>query len=84
MCSSLMSVLVNGSPSKDFKDGRGLKQGDPLSPFLFVIINEGLKGMVRKALEIHELSAFNIEGRCELSILQFADDALLISNGDWQ
>ncbi|XP_058765377.1 uncharacterized protein LOC131638848 [Vicia villosa] len=49
-------------------------------------LGEGLDkvGMVRKAIEVHELTAFNIEGRCEVSILQFADDTLLIGNGDWQ
>lgn len=36
--SSQMSILVNGSPMKDFEVGKGLRQGDPLSSFLFVII----------------------------------------------
>ncbi|XP_058751132.1 uncharacterized protein LOC131624182 [Vicia villosa] len=40
--------------------------------------------MVRKAIEVQELTAFNIEGRCDVSILQLFDDMLLIGNSDWQ
>lgn len=42
--SSTISVLINGSPMKDFLVGRGLGQGDSLSPFLFAIATEGLAG----------------------------------------
>jgi hypothetical protein len=47
-----MSIMVNGSPTDDFKVGRGLRQGDPLSPFLFLIVVEGLAGMMHKSIDI--------------------------------
>jgi hypothetical protein len=50
MFESSMSILVNGSPTNDFKVGKGLRQGDPLSPFLFLIVAEGLAGMMKLAV----------------------------------
>ncbi|GKV15237.1 hypothetical protein SLEP1_g26035 [Rubroshorea leprosula] len=44
-----ISILINGSPTKEFSVGKGLRQGDPLSPLLFLLVGEGLCGMVRKA-----------------------------------
>lgn len=40
--SSTMSVLVNGSPTKEFIYERGLRQGDRLAPFLFLSLSIGI------------------------------------------
>ncbi|XP_058751483.1 uncharacterized protein LOC131624543 [Vicia villosa] len=81
---SNMSVLANGSPTKEFKVSRGLRQGDPLSPFLFVLVAEGLTGLVRKSIEVGEFQSFNINGSCPVYILQFADDTLIVGEGNWK
>ncbi|XP_058775751.1 uncharacterized protein LOC131650025 [Vicia villosa] len=81
---SSMSVLVNGSPTKEFEVFRGLRQGDPLSPFLYVIAAEGLSGLVRRSMALGEFASFKIRGDCSVDILQFADDTLLVGEGSWK
>jgi hypothetical protein len=48
---SSMSVLVNGSPTRDFVVGKGLRQGDSLSPFLFLLVDEGLLRMMKRVMD---------------------------------
>ncbi|GJR33682.1 putative RNA-directed DNA polymerase, eukaryota, reverse transcriptase zinc-binding domain protein [Tanacetum coccineum] len=69
------SVLVNGSPTKEFKIEKGLRQGDPLSPFLFILVVEALNVVFLEA------RYKNIFHGVDVSHLQFADDALII--GQW-
>ena len=70
---------VNGSPTEKFKPSRGLRQGDPLAPFLFIVVAEGLAGLVRQVNKANLLSGVKFgRGEGELSILQFADDTLFL------
>ncbi|GKV52656.1 hypothetical protein SLEP1_g59229 [Rubroshorea leprosula] len=69
-----ISILVNGSPTREFEVGKGLRQGDPLSPFLFLMIGEGLQGLVQKAVTEGMLHGIVIgKNGLNVSLLQFAD-----------
>ena len=71
------SVMINGKVSNWFKIGRGCRQGDPISPYLFLICAEVLAHLIRqnnniKGFKMHET---------EIKISQFADDTSLFLDG---
>jgi hypothetical protein len=70
------SVLVNGTPSGFFSSSRGLRQGDPLSPLLFVFVMEALGRMLSAAVSGGLLDGFSV-GNAAFSHLLFADDTLI-------
>lgn len=79
VCGGSMSILVNGSPTEEISIHRGLKQGDPLSPFLFLLVAEGFSGLMRKAREINLVEGFQIGANSlEVTHLQYAEDTLCI------
>lgn len=77
------SVLFNGSPSNVFKMGRGLRQGDPLSPFLFLAIAEGLSRMISVACKNGKFNPVKVgKEELEVSHLQFADDSIIFGDAN--
>lgn len=75
-----MFVLVNGSPTNEFKMEKGIRQGDLLAPFLFLVVAEGLNGLLRQAVLSQNFWPCKVgrgEG-VEVALLQFADDALFL------
>jgi len=77
MESASVSILVNGNPTDEFKSMRGFRKGDPLVPFLFIIVVEGLVGLVRKAGKAKMLSGMKVgRNAIEFCMLRFADDTL--------
>eukprot|EP00253_Pinus_taeda_P002560 PITA_02560 len=75
--SSHLSILVNGFPSRPFKPSRGIRQGDPLSPFLFVIMAEGLGRHIKQALLSQRLKGISLYHTPASSHQQFVDDTML-------
>nr|GEV25873.1 reverse transcriptase domain, reverse transcriptase zinc-binding domain protein [Tanacetum cinerariifolium] len=80
--SAFTSVLVNGSPTMEFQLKRGVRQGDPLSPFLFIIAAEGLHIAMLEAMSKDRFNGIKIPNSdLLLSHLQFGDDVIFM--GEW-
>jgi hypothetical protein len=75
------SILVNGSPCGFSQSSWRIRQGDPLSPMLFVIVMEALSRLIDKAIGAGLLSGFSVgevaNVPLEISHLLFADDMLI-------
>ncbi|GJY01398.1 RNA-directed DNA polymerase, eukaryota [Tanacetum coccineum] len=79
--SSMASILINGSPTSEFSLLCGLKQGDPLAPFLFILIMESFHNSVSKAVAEGFFRGLQIQDSVSISHLFYADDAFFI--GEW-
>ncbi|GJX38590.1 RNA-directed DNA polymerase, eukaryota [Tanacetum coccineum] len=79
--SSMASILVNGSPTSEFPFCCGLKQGDPLAPYLFILIMESLHISFSRVVDDGLFKGFQLHGSVNISHLFYADDAMFI--GEW-
>nr|CAD1824707.1 unnamed protein product [Ananas comosus var. bracteatus] len=80
LLSTSSAVLLNGTPGSSFVCKRGLRQGDPLSPLLFILCIDVLFRMIDAATSSGHLPTVGI-GEVSIHTLQFADDILIFFDG---
>ncbi|KAJ9546852.1 hypothetical protein OSB04_019395 [Centaurea solstitialis] len=77
------SIVINGEPRGFFQGRRGIRQGDPLSPYLFTLVMEGFSMLLNQC--ITEASDFGFHQGCDdfgITHLCFADDLFVFTRGD--
>ncbi|GJR51854.1 RNA-directed DNA polymerase, eukaryota [Tanacetum coccineum] len=79
--SSRGSIIINGSPTEEFNFGKGLKQGDPLSPFLFILIMESLHLSFQRVVDEGYFHGIKLHDSVNISHLFYADDVVFV--GYW-
>jgi hypothetical protein len=77
------SILINGSSSSFFNSTRGLRQGDPLSPFLFILAEEALSRGISMLLAQNKIAPYFVTKSIRgISHSLYADDIIIFTNGN--
>lgn len=85
VCSVSYSFLINGSAKGQVIPSRGIRQGDPLSPYLFILCSEVLSGLCLRAQEQGKVQGIRVARRAPaLNHLLFADDTMFFCRSDQQ
>ncbi|GJV46621.1 RNA-directed DNA polymerase, eukaryota, reverse transcriptase zinc-binding domain protein [Tanacetum coccineum] len=75
------TVIVNESPTEEFQFYKGFKQGDPLSPFLFILFMESLHVSFQRVVDAGMFKCITLGSSLHLSHMFYADDAIFV--GQW-
>ena len=74
-------IILNGSPTRLFFPTRGIKQGDRLSPFLFILVAEGLSKLVKAQVGNGRIRGLSFdEDMDKQTHQQFVDDTMLMGH----
>ena len=77
LCTSRTAVLVNGCPGPWITCRRGLRQGDPMSSYLFLLVADVLQALIKKDATVHN----PLDSSSPCPVLQYADDTLILLRG---
>jgi hypothetical protein len=81
--SATSAILLNGCPGKTFHCRRGVRQGDPLSPLLFILAADFLQSLINREKEMGLLNLpIPMESNKDFPIIQYADDTLIVPKGN--
>ncbi|XP_061993825.1 uncharacterized protein LOC133711745 [Rosa rugosa] len=81
ICSVTYSILLHGEPSPPITPTRGIRQGDPLSPYLFILCGEGLSALISQAVSQRTIQGLTMCPQAPtLHHLFFADDSILFGS----
>ena len=73
------AFLINGQPSRYIKSTRGVRQGDPLSSYLFILVSQNLTTIFNYTLNIGMIPGFDDRLQHNFNHLMYANDLLIIS-----
>ena len=77
------AFLIDGSPRGRVKPSRGIRQGDPLSPYIFILCGEVLSGFCNRAQEAGTMAGIRVaRGSPRVNHLLFADDTMFFIKAD--
>ena len=81
ICTPSFTISINGSAEGNFKCSRGLRQGDPLSPYLFVLAMEVFSKLLLSRFEAGYIHYHPRTAELKVTHLMFADDVMIFFDG---